>query len=68
MNWLNIGILSQTEPSEPRYRGERDHCACCNANIFVDDIHSDHRRIKGLGRVCVTCFLKEVESQDLEVA
>lgn len=53
-------------PTEPTYHGERDQCAICFREIWVDDIREEFRYVEGLGRVCssTTECLKEFEHEE----
>lgn len=68
MNWSKVGILSPKEEPRDHYVGELDHCAICDRTLYVDDVREDITHVHGLGRVCVSCYLAEIESQDLQEA
>jgi hypothetical protein len=47
------------------YREKREFCEVCDRNLEVDNIlGAAYRFIEGLGYVCLTCFMKEVESRE----
>lgn len=57
--------MRDSEPNEPTYTGDISYCGICDVTLRTDDPRDQSKTIDGLGFVCLTCFLKEEESQAL---
>lgn len=51
--------------SAPVYRGEIDRCAICDVLLEIDDINLRYRTVDGLGRVCLNCYLSDIEKRPI---